>query len=101
LATETAPRIKAAFDAQGADVVPIVPIVPFCPACHRAMMVLATRQVVQVPLDFQADGGHEWVDKTFQLYREGSQVVLADAVAHGKPASLAGQEKEFTIRCTC
>jgi hypothetical protein len=32
---------------------------------------------------------------------KGSQVVVADAVAHGKPASLAGQEKEFTIRCTC
>lgn len=161
LATETAPRIKAAFDAQGVDVVLIV---PFCPACHRAMMILAralegrgmptmmlstladiseafkpprtalvdyppgspcgrpndpthqrttltaalgvplgapTRQLVQVPLDYQADGGREWVDKTMQLYRDGSQVVLNDAVAHGKPTSLAGQEEQFTTRCTC
>jgi D-proline reductase (dithiol) PrdB len=38
LATETAPRIKAEFDAQGVDVVVIV---PFCPGCHRAMMIVA------------------------------------------------------------
>jgi D-proline reductase (dithiol) PrdB len=38
LATETAPRITAEFDAQGVD---LVLIVPFCPACHRAMMILA------------------------------------------------------------
>jgi D-proline reductase (dithiol) PrdB len=38
LATETAPKIKAEFDAQGVD---LVVIVPFCPGCHRAMMILA------------------------------------------------------------
>jgi D-proline reductase (dithiol) PrdB len=38
LANETAPKIKAEFDAQGVD---LVVIVPFCPGCHRAMMILA------------------------------------------------------------
>ena len=161
LATETAPRVKEEFDAQGVDVVLVV---PFCPGCHRAMMILAraiegrgmptltistladtseafkpprtalvdyppgspcgrvgdathqrdtlravlgvplnvaTRQVLQVPLAYQADGGKDWVEQTLRLYRDGSNVVLNDAVAHGKPESLAGKEQEFSIRCAC
>jgi D-proline reductase (dithiol) PrdB len=161
LATETAPQIKAEFDAQGVD---IVLIVPFCPGCHRAMMILAralegrglatltmstladitegfkpprtalvdyppgsscgrvndpahqrdtlrtaldiplnvpARQVVPVPLTYQRDGGRNWVEKTYELYRDGAEVVLNDAVAHGKIESLAGQEEQFSIRCSC
>jgi D-proline reductase (dithiol) PrdB len=161
LATETAPLIKAEFDAQGVDVVLLV---PFCPGCHRAMMILARalegrgmatltmstladisqgfkpprtalvdyppgspcgrvndpahqratlraaldiplnvpdRQLARVPLTYQQDGGQEWVEQTYKLYRDGAQVVLDDAVAHGKIESLAGQEDQFSIRCSC
>lgn len=161
LATETAPLIKAEFDAQGVD---LVFIVPFCPGCHRAMMILARalegrgmatltmstladvsegfkpprtalvdyppgspcgrvndpdhqrdtlraaleiplnvadRQVARVPLSYQQNSGREWVEQTYKLYRDGAQVVLDDAVAHGKIASLAGQEDQFSIRCSC
>jgi D-proline reductase (dithiol) PrdB len=161
LATETAPQIKAHFDAQGVDVVLIV---PFCPGCHRSMMILAralearglptltmstladitegfkpprtalvdyppgspcgrvndqahqrdtlraaldiplnvsSRQLASVPLTYQRDGGRQWVEKTYELYRGGAQVVLDDAVAHGKIESLAGQEHQFSVRCLC
>lgn len=62
---------------------------------------VATRQVVQVPLTYQADGGADWEEQTLQLYRDGKNVVFDDAVAHGRTESLAGQEAEFTIRCEC
>jgi D-proline reductase (dithiol) PrdB len=62
---------------------------------------VATRQVLRVPLTYQADGGQDWVQQTVRLYREGTKVVLDDAVAHGKTESLAGQEEQFTIRCAC
>jgi DNA-directed RNA polymerase specialized sigma24 family protein len=39
--------------------------------------------------------------QTLQLYRDGKNVVLDDAFAHGRTESLAGQEAEFTIRCEC
>lgn len=61
----------------------------------------STRQHVRIPVEFQADGGNDWEQRTIQLYREGSQIVLADAVAHGKPEWIAGNEDEFTIRCDC
>lgn len=70
-------------------------------AAFETPLNATTRQVTLVALPFQTDGGTEWVDKTLQLYRDGSHVVLNDAVAHGKPASLAGQEEQFAIRCTC
>jgi D-proline reductase (dithiol) PrdB len=161
LATETAPQIKAEFEAQGVD---LVVLVPFCPGCHRAMMILARalegrgmatltmstladisegfkpprtalvdypagspcgrvndsahqrdtlraaldippnmtgRHVARVPLSYQQDGGQEWVEQTYKLYRDGAQFVLDDAVAHGKIESLAGQEDQFSIRCSC
>jgi D-proline reductase (dithiol) PrdB len=69
-------------------------------ALHVPLNV-ATRQVMAVPLTYQADGGQDWVQQTLRLYREGANVVLDDAVAHGKTDSLAGQEEQFSIRCSC
>lgn len=62
---------------------------------------VATRQVLSVPLAYQADGGSDWEEQTLRLYRDGRKVVFDDAVAHGRTESLAGQEAEFTIRCSC
>lgn len=59
------------------------------------------RHVAKVPLTYQQDGGRQWVEQTYKLYRDGAQVVLDDAVAHGKIQSLAGQEDQFSIRCSC
>jgi hypothetical protein len=62
---------------------------------------MTARHVAKVPPTYQQDGGRQWVEQTYKLYRDGAQVVLDDAVAHGKIESLAGQEDQFSIRCSC
>lgn len=62
---------------------------------------ITARHVARVPLTYQQDGGLQWMEQTYRLYRDGAQVVLDDAVAHGKIESLVGQEDQFSIRCSC
>lgn len=162
LVTETAPKVKAEFDAQGVD---LVLVVPFCPQCHQAMMMLArgieargmptlmmstfidiaeaykppraavvdypvgspcgrtndpehqrqtlrtalqsvpldveSRQLVELDLPYQLDGGRDWIEKTLENYRARFDVVIENAVAHEPSESIVGKEEEFAIRCDC
>lgn len=162
IATEMAPKVKAALDAQGVD---LALLVPFCPQCHQATMVLAraleargtptlmfsvfrdlaeaykpprtalvdyalgspcgrvndpehqrqtlraafekvpldveSRQIVELDLPYQADGGREWEQTLFDNYRSRFDVVIENAQTHSTSESLIGREKEFSITCAC
>jgi hypothetical protein len=70
-------------------------------AADNQPMLVKARQLASLAITYQRDGGRQWVEKTYELYRGGAQVVLDDAVAHGKIETLAGQEHRFSVRCSC
>jgi hypothetical protein len=52
-------------------------------------------------LPYQADGGREWIETTLAAYRANIAEAQQNIRLHGHYESLAGQEKDFTIRCNC
>jgi len=163
LATEMAPAIKDALDAEGVE---LALLVPFCPQCHQATMVLAraleargmptlmfsvfrdladsykpprtafvenyplgapcgrvndpehqratiraafdavpldieSRQLVGMDMQYQEDGGRDWLETTLQHYRDRFDVVIENGVTHNTSEPLIGREEEFSITCAC
>jgi hypothetical protein len=66
-------------------------------ACYNK----TTPQLHTVDLPYQADGGRDWVEITLLAYRASRAVIQQNVHLHGDFGSLAGQEKDFTIRCNC
>ena len=60
-----------------------------------------TPQLHTVDLPYQADGGREWIETTQAAYRARIADVAQNVRDHGGSESLAGQEKDFAIRCHC
>jgi D-proline reductase (dithiol) PrdB len=60
-----------------------------------------TAQLHTVDLPYQADGGREWIERTQAAYRADIANVQQNLRLHRDSESLAGQEKDFTIRCNC
>jgi hypothetical protein len=60
-----------------------------------------TAQLHTVDLRYQADGGREWIERTQAAYRADIANVQQNLRLHRDSESLAGQEKDFTIRCNC
>jgi hypothetical protein len=60
-------------------------------------------QLHTVDLPYQADGGRDWIETTLAAYRGNIADVHENLRlhVHGGSDSLAGQEKDFTIRCNC
>ncbi|GLB81415.1 hypothetical protein SRL2020226_39480 [Mycobacterium kiyosense] len=60
-----------------------------------------TPQLHTVDLPYQADGGRDWIETVQAAYRANIADVRQNIRLHSDSESLAGQEKEFTIRCNC
>jgi D-proline reductase (dithiol) PrdB len=60
-----------------------------------------TPQLHAVDLPYQADGGADWIQTTLAAYRANIANGQENIRRHGNFESLAGQEKDFTIRCNC
>jgi len=60
-----------------------------------------TPQLHTVDLPYQADGGRDWIETIQAAYRANIANVQQNLRLHGHYESLAGQEKDFTIRCRC
>lgn len=60
-----------------------------------------TPQLHTVDLQYQADGGRDWIETTLAAYRANIANVKENVLQHSDSKPLAGQEKEFTIRCNC
>jgi len=56
-----------------------------------------------LPFQWADDGNRSWEKEVYRLYREGGiATVLAHQAAHRTQGeSLAGHEREFTIKCNC
>lgn len=62
---------------------------------------IKSRILMSVELQYQADGGRDWVDQTFDAYRARLDAVIENMRRHGHSESLSRQEDEFAIRCNC
>jgi D-proline reductase (dithiol) PrdB len=60
-----------------------------------------TPQLSALELVYQADGGRDWIETTLAAYRANIDEAKQNMKLHGGYESLAGQEKDFTIRCNC
>jgi hypothetical protein len=79
------------------------PIRPWIEAKHTLNCPLdtTTPQLHAVDLPYQADGGADWIQTTLAAYRANIANGQENIRRHGNFESLAGQEKDFTIRCNC
>jgi D-proline reductase (dithiol) PrdB len=60
-----------------------------------------TPQLHTVDLSYQADGSRDWIETTLAAYRANIVASQENIRSHGNYESLAGQERQFTIRCNC
>jgi D-proline reductase (dithiol) PrdB len=60
-----------------------------------------TPQLHTIDLPYQADGGFDWIETTHAAYRADIANVQQNLRLHSGSQSLAGQEKDFTVRCNC
>jgi D-proline reductase (dithiol) PrdB len=60
-----------------------------------------TPKLHTVDLPYQADGGRDWIETIQAAYRANIANLQQNMRLHGHYESLAGQEKDFTIRCNC
>ncbi len=59
-------------------------------------------KMIELPFQWSADGSRDWEEEVRKIYRQGLATVSAHIADHQKTGeSLAGQEKEFSIRCNC
>jgi hypothetical protein len=59
-------------------------------------------KIVRLPFQWSADGSRDWEERVRELYRSGVGTVAAHVTDHqARGESLAGQEKDFVIRCNC
>ena len=73
--------IRAAFDAVPLDI--------------------ESRQLVGMDMQYQEDGGRDWLETTLQHYRDRFDVVIENGVTHNTSEPLIGREEEFSITCAC
>jgi len=60
-----------------------------------------TPQLHTVDLSYQADGGRDWIETTQAAYRANLADLQENLRRHADSELLAGQERDFTIRCNC
>jgi D-proline reductase (dithiol) PrdB len=70
-------------------------------AAFECPLDTTTPQLHTVDLPYQADGGRDWIETIQAAYRANIANVQQNLRLHGGFESLAGQEKDFTIRCNC
>lgn len=59
-------------------------------------------KMLELPFQWSADGSRAWEEEVRKIYRRGLATVSAHIADHrAKGESLAGREKEFTVRCNC
>lgn len=58
-------------------------------------------ELYAVDLPYQADGGRDWIETVQAAYRANITNVQENLRQHSGSESLAGQEKNFTVRCAC
>lgn len=58
-------------------------------------------QLHTIDLPYQLDGGRDWIETTQAAYRANIANVQQNLRQHSSSEPLAGQEKEFTVRCSC
>jgi len=57
--------------------------------------------VFHIDLPYQGDSGDDWIKRLLDAYRTNIAGVQTNLRDHENCQTLAGQEKDFAIRCNC